>query len=91
MKKDKTNIVNTLISSKAKILQAEDREYIDTDYYVWDADPHNLSVKDFKRVSRGGGWYGYARYSRVSFPSNFTPSHRNKILGFRVVLQTRSK
>ncbi len=37
------------------------------------------------RVDRGGSWYNDASYCRVSYRGNGTPSHRDDILGFRVV------
>ena len=36
------------------------------------------------RVFRGGGWYDYARYARVSFRINYWPSYNYYNLGFRL-------
>ncbi len=38
------------------------------------------------RVSRGGGWLSSARYCRVSFRVNCTPSGTGNFLGFRLAL-----
>ena len=37
------------------------------------------------RVLRGGGWYYYAKYCRVSYRNNSNPSYRYDYYGFRVV------
>jgi formylglycine-generating enzyme required for sulfatase activity len=39
------------------------------------------------RVFRGGSWFYYAEYCRVSFRRNYTPSLRGNYLGFRLSLQ----
>jgi len=39
------------------------------------------------RVYRGGGWYYYARYCRVSCRGSHTPGDRNSNLGLRLALQ----
>ena len=38
------------------------------------------------RVSRGGSWYYFARYCRVSFRGNSAPDNRSGSLGFRLAL-----
>ena len=38
------------------------------------------------RVYRGGNWYDYARYCRVSFRDYFTTGNRFSILGLRLAL-----
>jgi formylglycine-generating enzyme required for sulfatase activity len=38
------------------------------------------------RVNRGGSWYSYASYCRVSIRNGNSPGHGNNALGFRLVL-----
>lgn len=38
------------------------------------------------RVLRGGSWINYARYGRVSYRNNSTPSYRSSNSGFRLCL-----
>jgi formylglycine-generating enzyme required for sulfatase activity len=44
------------------------------------------SPRASSRVFRGGGWDGGARYCRVSYRGNYTPSFRGSALGFRLAL-----
>ena len=38
------------------------------------------------RVSRGGGWFNFADYCRVSFRGSYTPGYHYNDLGFRLCL-----
>ena len=42
------------------------------------------SSSGYARVFRGGGWYGDAKYARVSYRFYFYPSHWFSYLGFRL-------
>ncbi len=44
------------------------------------------AVKGEDRVFRGGSWYFYAQFSRVSYRSHYTPTARFNDLGFRVLI-----
>ena len=47
--------------------------------------PKGASMGSY-RVRRGGSWYNYAKYCRVSFRDNYSPGNRGDYNGLRVVL-----
>ena len=53
---------------------------------VWEWCNPNGASSGSNRVGRGGSWYSYARYCRVSCRNNFAPSYRSIILGLRLAL-----
>ncbi|GHT16357.1 hypothetical protein AGMMS4956_18600 [Bacteroidia bacterium] len=52
--------------------------------WEWCQDCYDSSCSN--RVNRGGGWRTIARYCRVAYRDNSTPSSRDYYLGFRLVL-----
>ena len=51
--------------------------------YSPETNPQGPSSASY-RVSRGGGWYSYARRCRVAFRFHLTPGYRNYYLGLRL-------
>ena len=53
---------------------------------VWEWCEDLYESSSSSRVLRGGSWYNFARYCRVSYRSNVDPDGRGNGVGFRLVL-----